>query len=51
MSGFMYGAKIYLPVKDLALGIVLALVAGMLAGALPALSAMRLKVVDALRRV
>jgi putative ABC transport system permease protein len=51
MSGFMYGAKIYLPVKDLALGIVLALVAGMLAGTLPALSAMRLKVVDALRRV
>jgi putative ABC transport system permease protein len=51
MSGFMYGAKIYLPGRDLALGIVLALVAGMLAGALPALSAMRLKVVDALRRV
>ncbi len=51
LSPFMYGAKIYLPISDLAFGIVLALVAGALAGALPALSAMRLKVVDALRRV
>ena len=51
LSGFMYGAKIYVPVRDLGFGIVLALVAGALAGMLPALSAMRLKVVDALRRV
>jgi putative ABC transport system permease protein len=51
LSAFMYGAKVYLPAKDLALGVVLTLVAGALAGALPALGAMRLKVVDALRRV
>jgi putative ABC transport system permease protein len=51
LSGFMYGAPILLPPRDLALGIGLALVAGALAGILPALSAMRLKVVDALRRV
>jgi len=51
LAGFMYGAKIFLPVSDLGLGVGLALVAGALAGALPALSAMRLKVVDALRRV
>jgi len=51
LSGFMYGAPVYLPASDLAFGVVLALVAGALAGALPALSAMRLKVVDALRRV
>lgn len=51
LSGFMYGAPILLPVRDLALGILLALAAGALAGILPALSAMRLKVVDALRRV
>ena len=37
-------------VKD-GLGILLALAAGALAGILPALSAMRLRVVDALRRV
>jgi putative ABC transport system permease protein len=51
LSNFMYGAPIYFPVRDLALGVLLALVAGVLAGALPAVSAMRLKVVDALRRV
>ncbi len=51
LSGFMYGAPILLPPRDLALGILLALVAGALAGILPALSAMRLRVVDALRRV
>jgi len=51
LSSFMYGAKVYLPSSDLAFGIVLALIAGMLAGVLPAVSAMRLKVVDALRRV
>jgi putative ABC transport system permease protein len=51
LSNFMYGARIYLPVPDLALGIALGLVAGAMAGVLPAVSAMRLKVVDALRRV
>jgi putative ABC transport system permease protein len=51
LSGFMFGAPIRLPAGDLAVGIVLALAAGALAGALPAISAMRLKVVDALRRV
>jgi putative ABC transport system permease protein len=51
LSGFMYGAPVFVPVADLAVGIILALAAGALAGALPAISAMRLKVVDALRRV
>ena len=51
LSSFMYGARVYLPGSKLVFGIALALVAGALAGALPALSAMRLKVVDALRRV
>ena len=51
LSGFMYGAPIHLPLRNLALGILLALAAGVLAGILPALSAMRLRVVDALRRV
>jgi putative ABC transport system permease protein len=51
ISGFMYGAKIFLPLANLLLGVLLALVAGALAGVLPALAAMRLKVVDALRRV
>jgi ABC-type antimicrobial peptide transport system permease subunit len=43
--------RVYLPPASLAFGLLLALAVGMLAGALPALSAMRLKVVDALRRV
>ena len=51
LSRFMYGANIRLPAPQMALGIVLALLAGALAGALPALGAMRLKVVEALRRV
>jgi len=51
LSSFMYGANVFLPASNLALGIVLALIAGALAAALPALSAMRLKVVEALRRV
>jgi putative ABC transport system permease protein len=51
LSAFMYGARVYLPAKDLALGLGLALLAGILAGGLPALAAMRLRVVDALRRV
>jgi putative ABC transport system permease protein len=41
----------YLPLSAAAAGIVLALLVGILGGILPALSAMRLKVVDALRRV
>ncbi|HVP91062.1 MAG TPA: FtsX-like permease family protein [Terriglobales bacterium] len=51
LSGLIMGARIFLPVADLVRGVGLALVAGALAGALPALSAMRLRVVDALRRV
>lgn len=51
LSAFMYGTRIYLPAKGLALGIAAALAAGLLAGALPALAAMRLRIVDALRRV
>lgn len=51
LSGFLYGAPILVPATDLAIGIALALAAGALAGVLPAISAMRLKVVDALRRV
>jgi putative ABC transport system permease protein len=51
LSAFMSGTRIYLSARGLALGVGLALLAGVLAGALPALSAMRLKIVDALRRV
>ncbi len=51
LSGLMYGAHVFVPIADLAVGIILALAAGALAGALPAISAMRLKVVDALRKV
>ncbi|MBA2302220.1 MAG: FtsX-like permease family protein [Acidobacteria bacterium] len=40
----------YFPPKDLALGIVLVLVLGLLSGMIPALQAGRLKIVDALRR-
>jgi putative ABC transport system permease protein len=41
----------YLPNQAIALGAVLALAVGIIAGILPAYSAMRLRVVDALRRV
>jgi putative ABC transport system permease protein len=41
----------YLAPEAMATGIGLALVVGFLAGVLPALAAMRLRVVDALRRV
>jgi len=41
----------YLPAKAIAGGIVLAIVVGVVAGILPALTAMRLRVVDAMRRV
>jgi putative ABC transport system permease protein len=51
LSSVLSGLRVYLPAASLAAGLVLALIVGMLAGALPALSAMRLKVVDALRRV
>ncbi|MGE5235428.1 MAG: ABC transporter permease [Acidobacteriota bacterium] len=45
------GLVFYLPVVDLALGVLLAVAIGVAAGLLPALAAMRLRVVDALRRV
>lgn len=44
-------ASFYLPWSSIGLGFCLALVVGAAAGALPAISAMRLGVVDALRRV
>jgi putative ABC transport system permease protein len=40
----------YFPRKDLLVGVVFVLVLGFVAGTLPAVSAMRLKIVDALRR-
>jgi putative ABC transport system permease protein len=51
LSGLLPGMVVYLPSSSLAAGLVLALLIGLLAGALPAISAMRLNVVDALRRV
>ena len=42
---------IYLPGRALAAGAALALATGLLAGLLPALGAMRLSVVDAMRRI
>ena len=42
---------LYLPLSALAIGVAIALVTGMLAGLLPAIGAMRLSVVTALRRV
>jgi putative ABC transport system permease protein len=51
LQSVLSGMRVYLPTAGLVLGLALALAVGMLAGALPALSAMRLKVVDALRRV
>jgi ABC-type antimicrobial peptide transport system permease subunit len=41
----------YLPNPAIVLGIVIAFTVGILAGSLPAATAMRLRVVDALRRV
>jgi putative ABC transport system permease protein len=41
----------YLPLNIIALGFALAMVMGLMAGLLPALSAMRLRVIDALRKV
>ncbi|HJQ99717.1 MAG TPA: hypothetical protein VJ826_15490, partial [Candidatus Polarisedimenticolaceae bacterium] len=40
----------YFPTKDLVFGIVFVLLLGVIAGLLPAVQAMRLKIVDALRR-
>ncbi len=42
---------IYLPAQAIALGIVASLVVGLAAAAFPGWNAMRLRVVDALRRV
>jgi putative ABC transport system permease protein len=41
----------YLPLSAIALGLALAMAVGLMAGVLPGLSAMRLRVVDALRKV
>ncbi len=51
LSGVLPGMVVYLPTGSLAVGLTLALLIGLLAGALPAVSAMRLNVVTALRRV
>jgi len=40
----------YLPTRDVALGAFLAVVVGLIAGLLPAINAMRLRIADALRR-
>jgi putative ABC transport system permease protein len=40
----------YIPQRDLILGVVLTAVLGLVAGLLPAMQAMRLRIVDALRR-
>jgi len=50
-TGGYLGGAFYLPTPSLLAGLGLALAVGAAAGLLPALSAMRLKVVDALRRV
>jgi putative ABC transport system permease protein len=41
----------HLGTTDLVLGAILAVLVGLAAGAIPAMDAMRLKIVDALRRV
>jgi putative ABC transport system permease protein len=51
LSSLLSGLRIYLPNANLVAGLGLALLVGVLAGALPAVSAMRLRVVDALRRI
>jgi putative ABC transport system permease protein len=51
LTGLLPGMVVYLPGISLVVGLALALLIGLLAGALPAISAMRLNVVDALRRV
>ncbi|MGE0640824.1 MAG: ABC transporter permease [Thermoanaerobaculia bacterium] len=47
-GGFL--VAFYMPDRDLAIGIAFVLLLGFVAGTLPALAAMRLKIVDALRR-
>lgn len=51
LTGALPGFTVFLPTADLLLGLGLALAVGVTAGMLPALSAMRLRVVEALRRV
>lgn len=51
LSQAMPGMMFFLPTRDLVLGVVLTVVVGLAAGLVPAWSAMRLRVVDALRRV
>ncbi len=51
LSGLLPGMVVYLPGWSLGTGLALALAVGLLAGALPAVWAMRLNVVAALRRV
>ena len=51
LANALPGLTFYLAPAQLATGVALALLVGLAAGALPALSAMRLRVVDALRRV
>lgn len=51
LSGALPGMVIFLPTGSLFAGFGLALLVGLAAGALPAVAAMRLNVVDALRRV
>ena len=51
LTGALPGMVIYLPTGSLFAGFGLALLVGLAAGALPAVAAMRLNVVDALRRV
>jgi ABC-type antimicrobial peptide transport system permease subunit len=41
----------YLAPEKIAIGFAIALIVGLVAGAIPALTAMRLRIVDALRRV
>jgi putative ABC transport system permease protein len=51
LSNAIPGLIFYISPKSLAMGVGLALVVGLMAGIIPAVSAMRLRVVDALRRV
>ena len=51
LANALPGFTFYLSPLQLASGVGLAVLVGLLAGAVPALSAMRLRVVDALRRV
>lgn len=51
LSEAVPGMKFYVGLKDIATGVALAACIGVAAGVIPAVSAMRLRVVDALRRV